>query len=194
MNWVKDQICRVLLLAAAQLFVLLHIACGASSSASRDVQAEYDATTGKLRQLTMDAKKDGKPNVISYMDGARFVRIEIDSDENGSVDRWEYYSPDQNLEKVGLSRLNDGIADTWLFKGPDGQPARIDRATRRDGKVNRSEFYTAGQLTRAEEDTNGDGRLDKWETYQDGALAEVSFDPTNSGKPTITINYREEKP
>ncbi len=54
------------------------------------VQASYDAATGKLSQLTVNALKDGKPNITSYMDGTKFLRIEIDSDEDGKTDRWEY--------------------------------------------------------------------------------------------------------
>ena len=142
----------------------------------------------------MNGAKDGKPNVISYMDGSKFVRIEIDNDENGSVDRWEYYDADQVLQKVGMSRLNDGIADAWLFQGKDGLPGKVEISTKRDGKANRTEFFAKGELTRAEEDTDADGRVDKWEEYEGGTLAGVSFDMTKSGKPTINIDYRKEKP
>ena len=34
------------------------------------------------------------------MDGTKFISIEIDKDEDGRVDRWEYYRGDQKLEKV----------------------------------------------------------------------------------------------
>src|ERR1700676_5030836 len=98
---------------------LAAVSCGAPPKSDR-VQAIYDKQSGKLVQLIVDAKKDGKPNIYSYMDGTKFVRIEIDQDEDGKIDRWEYYGPDQKLEKVGLSRLNDGKEDAWSFAGPDG--------------------------------------------------------------------------
>ena len=101
------------------------------------------------------------------MDGSMFVRIEVDKNDDGSVDRWEYFSADGTLEKVGISRADDGIAD-------------------------RTEFYNRGELTRVEHDTDGDGLVDKWETYAGGSLAKVSFDVTKSGKPTVTIDYRQE--
>ena len=56
--------------------------CGPPSKTGR-VEATYDKTTGKLVQLTIDANKDGKPDIYSYMDGTKFVRIEIDKDEDG---------------------------------------------------------------------------------------------------------------
>jgi hypothetical protein len=66
-------------------------------------------------------------------------------------------------------------------------------STKRDGKVTRTEFFSKGQLARAEEDTDADGRVDKWEAYSGGALTAVSFDTSKSGKPTVTVDYRQEK-
>ena len=182
---------HALRLAIAAGCLTAMLSCGQSTKNNAAVKAEYDQKTGKLSQLTVNAAKDGKPNITSYMDGSKFLRIEVDSDENGSIDRWEYYGPDQKLEKVGLSRSKDGIVDSWLYEGPDGLPKKVEISSRRDGKVSRTEFYEKGELTRAEEDTDQDGRADKWETYAGGSLATVSFDMAKSGKPTVTVDYRE---
>jgi antitoxin component YwqK of YwqJK toxin-antitoxin module len=169
------------------------VALSACSGApeERRVQAEYDKDTGKLRQLTVDITKDGKPNITSYMDGTKFLRIEIDANEDGKIERWEYYGADQRLERVGFSRSDDGTVDAWAFQGPDGSVSKVEVSTKRDGKVSRTEFYEQGALSRAEEDTDADGRVDKWEQYESGALVTVSFDTTKSGKPTTTIDYRK---
>ncbi len=154
------------------------------------VTATYDTETGKLRRLSVNASSDGKPNITSYMDGTSFVRIEIDTNEDGKIDRWEYYGADQKLQRVGSSRADDGIADAWAFQATDGSIHRVEVSTRRDGTTNRTEFYEQGAMTRAEEDTDADGRVDKWERYESGALVSVAFDTTRSGKPTTTIDYR----
>jgi antitoxin component YwqK of YwqJK toxin-antitoxin module len=169
-------------------------ASGCSSKPKNELEAKYDKQTGKLSQLSVDAKKDGKPNIYSYMNGSQFLRIEIDQDEDGKIDRWEYYRPDQKIEKIGLSKANDGVVDSWAYEGPDGLVSKVEISTRRDGKANRTEFYDKGTLARAEEDSDDDGQTDKWETYADGALATVGFDTTHSGKPTRTIDYRQELP
>jgi antitoxin component YwqK of YwqJK toxin-antitoxin module len=179
-----------LIVILASFAVAAALACSSKPKNDR-VEAQYDKQSGKLSQLTVDAKKDGKPNIYSYMDGNKFVRIEIDNDEDGKIDRWEYYGPDQKVEKIGLSRANDGVVDSWAYPGPDGVVSKVEISTRRDGKVNRTEFYEKGTLARAEEDSDADGHLDKWETYVDGALATVGFDTTRSGKPTRTIDYRQ---
>jgi antitoxin component YwqK of YwqJK toxin-antitoxin module len=155
------------------------------------IEAQYDKESGKLSQLTVDGKKDGKPDIYSYMDGNKFVRIETDNDEDGKIDRWEYYRPDQTMEKIGLSRAKDGVVDSWIYQSPDGLVNKVEISTRRDGRVSRVEFYDSGTLTRAEEDSDSDGQIDKWETYADGVLATVGFDTTHSGKPTRTIDYRQ---
>jgi hypothetical protein len=156
------------------------------------VEAAYDQQTGKLRELTVDGKRDGKPNVFSFMDGTKFVRIEIDKDEDGKIDRWEYYGADQKLEKIGFSRANDGTPDSWAYEAADGSVARVEISTKRNGQVDRTEFFDAGSLSRAEQDTNGDGRPDKWETYAGGTLATVAFDTQHTGKPDRVIDYRSE--
>jgi hypothetical protein len=178
------------LLVVAALSGSLSAGCGGGAQEDR-VHATYDKTTGKLSQLTIDVVKDGKPNVTSYMDGTKFLRIEIDKNEDGKIDRWEYYGADQKLEKVGFSRSDDGKPDAWAFEGADGSIARVEVSTKKDGKPNRTEFYENGALSRAEEDTDADSRVDKWEHYESGALVRVSFDTTKSGKPTTTIDYRK---
>ena len=86
---------------------------------------EYDAQTGKLRLLKYDSDGNGKVDTVSYMDGSRVVKIEIDKDEDGKVDRWEYYSPDQKLEKVGNSRAGDGKEDAWSYADAAGAVTRL---------------------------------------------------------------------
>jgi len=174
-----------ILLSALTLTVL---GCG-SPPESQQVQAEYDKQTGKLRQLTYDSNKNGKPDSFSYMDGTKVLRVEIDKDEDGKIERWEYYGADQKLEKVGLSRFNDGKVDEWAYQAPDGTVAKIEISTKHDGKVNRTEFYEKSALVRAEEDTDGNGALDKWETYSNGLLTSVAFDTEGTGRPTRRLVY-----
>jgi hypothetical protein len=178
---------------ACLVFSFSLTSCGRPSADSRRVQATYDKKTGTLVQLTVDAAKDGKPNIYSYMDGPKFVRIEIDKDEDGKIDRWEYYGLDQKIEKVGLSRANDGKEDAWAYQSPDGSVSKIEVSTHRDGKIDRVEYFEHGVLVRAEEDGDLDGRPDKWETYENGALATVAFDTKHTGAPDTSIDYRQGK-
>ena len=138
----------------------------------KKIEPVYDKQTGRLQVLKYDSDGNGKVDTTSHMDGARVLWIEIDKDEDGHVDRWEYYDADQKLEKVGFSRAGDGKEDAWSSARPDGSIARIDISLARDGKVTRREYYAKDTLVRAEEDGDGDGVFDKWETYE-GSLSGI---------------------
>ena len=171
------------------LFALITWACSGSRAPAKKLEPVYDKITGSLQILKYDSDGDGKIDTVSYMDGGRILRIEIDRNEDGKVDRWEYYGADQELEKVGFSRANDGVEDAWSYAGPDGSIVRIDVSTRRDGKANRFEHYEKDILVRAEEDTDGDGAIDKWEIYNGPFLSSVAFDETHRGTPNRRLIY-----
>ena len=174
---------------ACVVLTALIVGCRAGPANEKPITPEYDTKTGKLRLLKYDSNGNGKADTFSYMDGSRVLRIEIDKDEDGTIDRWEHYGPDQQLEKIGFSRLNDGKEDAWWYAGPDGSVARIDVSTRRDGTVTRVEHYEHEKLSAAEEDSDQDGHFDRWETYDDGRLASVAFDSTHRGTPDRRLVY-----
>jgi hypothetical protein len=169
---------------------LIAVGCDRDTDAARKrITPEYNKTTGKLQLLKYDSNGNGKIDMWSYMDGARVVRIEIDKDEDGTIDRWEHYGPDRKLEKVGFSRLQDGKEDAWSYTGADGSIERIEISTRRDGKVTRIEHYAGSILLAAEEDDDEDGKMDKWEHYAGDRLASVEFDTTHRGTPDRRLIY-----
>ncbi len=144
---------------------LILVGCQRQSEASKRIQPVYDQKTGKLQLLKYDSNEDGK------------------------IDRWEYYGPNQQLEKVGFSRSGDGKEDAWSFPGPGGSTERIEISTHRDGKVTRTEHYKDGRIASAEEDVDGDGKIDKWETYDGDHLASVAFDTLHRGTPDRRLIY-----
>jgi hypothetical protein len=169
---------------------IMYAGCSSKrTEAEKRITPEYDKKTGKLQLLKYDSNGNGKVDTFSYMDGARVLRIEIDNDEDGKIDRWEYYGPDQKIEKVGFSRLRDGKEDAWSYDGPDGSIVRIDVSTKRDGRVTRIEHYDHEKLLAAEEDSREDGRIDKWETYDGDRLASVAFDTEHRGTPDRRLVY-----
>jgi hypothetical protein len=172
-------------------FVLISAACEShqAAEARKRIQPVYDRETGRLTLLKYDSNGDGKPDTFSYMDGAQTVRIEIDEDGDGLIDRWEYYTRDQKLEKVGFSRAHDGKVDWWSYANADGSVAKVEFSTGRNGRVDRTEYYEGGVLVRAEEDTDGDGKVDKWEQYEASRLALVAFDSRHRGVPDRRLVY-----
>jgi hypothetical protein len=180
--------------AVVAMLAVVTVAAGCSSSErARDTQGitpTYDKTTGKLKELTYDSNHNGRVDTWTTMDGARPVLSRIDRNEDGKIDRWEYYGDQGQLVKVGFSRKDDGVPDAWAFSGPDGRIERLETSSVADEKkIDRWEHYDATGLVSAEEDTKGDGAPHKWETYQSGALRTVAFDENGDGKPDRRLLY-----
>jgi len=161
-------------------------------------KATYDQSTGRLKELTYDANKNGRIDTWTDMDGTRPLRARIDRNEDGKLDRWEYYDEKGQLAKVGFSRSDDGTPDAWAFAGQDGKVVRIEISSVKDEtKIDRWERYEprgdspegVGALLAADEDTNHDGTRDKWETYEGGALKTAAFDENHDGRPDRRLTY-----
>jgi len=158
--------------------------------AKQTTKPTYDKTTGKLTQLTYDRNGNGVIDTWTDMDGAKPLRSRIDLDEDGKIDRWEYYDDQGKLMKVGFSRNNTGKPDAWGFPGPDGRIARIEvSSTGDEKKIDRWELYNEAGLSRVELDTNADGRVDTWETYENGAIRTAEFDEDGDGRRDRRLTY-----
>jgi hypothetical protein len=135
---------------------------------------------GRLTRLTYDKNADGKDDTFAFMDGPIVVRVEVDEDGDGKIDRWEYH-------RAGAI-AGDPTAPANA-NAPDKTIERIERATQHDGRISRKEFFENGTLIRIEEDTDADGQIDKWETYAAGTLASMAFDSQHRGTPDRRLVY-----
>ena len=187
--------------AARLVFLAITFAgCAGRDDLDRDrPAAEYHHETGRLQRLAFDSNDDGRNDATGILDGAQVRHIELDTNGNGRVDRWEFYDADGGASKVGLSRQDDGVMDAVAVYGRDQRLLRLEVSTRRDTRFDRIEFYQAGRLARAEEDTDADGAIDKWETYRSNPrngpgeppvfVTAVAFDDAAAGRPTRRLVY-----
>lgn len=181
---------RDVYVATLVLTVGLTAGCHTSNGAARAaIEPEYRTDTGELALLRQDANHNGIPETVSHMRGTRIVRIEVDRDEDGQIDRWEHYDADQRLQKVGFSRARDGREDAWSFADASGAIVRIDMVVPETGRVARTEHFRDAALVSAEEDSDADGRIDRWETYDGGRLTRIAFDTAHAGVPTDALTY-----
>ena len=195
-----------ILVSVTQVFAIgFCIACAACSDPERErlkatTKATYDERTGRLKELTSDANRNGRIDTWTEMDGSRPVRSRLDRNEDGRIDRWEYYDASGRLAKVGFSRRDDGKPDAWAEPGADGRISRVlVSSTGDESKIDRWETFDSSApprpdgtlpLLTAEEDTNHDGRPDKWEKYSGGELQTAAFDENADGRPDRQLTYR----
>jgi hypothetical protein len=187
-------------LIVASALASLTAACAnpAEQRQAQSTKPTYDKQTGRLKELAYDATTNGRADTWTDMDGAKPLRSRVDRDEDGKVDRWEYYDEKSRLVKVGFSRHADGTPDAWAFSGEDGKVQRIEiSSTRNEQNIDRIEYYDTararpdgkGAMIRAEADTDRDGRIDQWETYQDDVLATIAYDENRDGTPDRRLTY-----
>ena len=63
----------------------------AAGSRAAAGQPTYDKTTGKLTELTFDPNHNGASTPGPRWTAPVPLRSRIDQDEDGKIDRWEYY-------------------------------------------------------------------------------------------------------
>jgi hypothetical protein len=178
----------------------LIVAAGCSRQpAGAKTVVEYDPATGHLHKLAFDSDHNGTIDTVSYMDGTHVVRVELDRDENGKVERWDVYKPDGTIDYVGFASKNDGVMDSKAYYGAGMVMQRIEISTKRDGKYDRTELYENNILVRSADDTDGDGKPDKWDVYAPRsdhganepayAITSTEFDDSKSGHPERRFIY-----
>lgn len=151
-------------------------------------KAYYDAW-GRLERLDYDSNGDGRPDVIAHHRGAKLPSLlEVDSDFDGTIDRWEDYDAAGRLVKVGTASRGVG-PDTWAYPGPGEQPSRREYDADRDGRIEKVEIYRAGRVARVELDGDGDGRFDRWQTWAAGRLESEELDIDADGRPDRRLRY-----
>jgi hypothetical protein len=166
----------------ATLALAFATGCSSSPPVENDlIKPVYSKETGRLEQLTADRDHDGKIDTRAYMDGSHLKFIELDRNNDGVPDRWEYYTPGA---PTGGAKAGAGSAfDSGTLI------ERAEEANGPDGKVTRREYYTDGRIVRVEEDSDFDGRVDKWEQYRNGALVRMDLDLQGRGKPDRRLVY-----
>lgn len=162
----------------------------------------------KLTKLTLDADRDGKPEVIRFLDRKtdtivrqetdrdydgkiddvlRFERgrlsaRELDTNRDGRPDIKEKYAKGRQVERT-LDRDYDGVVDAFYeFEGKYLARERHDADN--NGEIDLTIVYQKGRRATAEEDTDRDGRSDTWIRYGlvDGRETVVHIETDKSGR------------
>lgn len=146
-------------------------------------QALYGGPDNHLERVVYDGDGDHRAEVVTiYGPGGRPIQAQIDTDNDGIVDRWEYYAPDGHIAKVGTSRRFPGQPDLWSYPDGFGGVSRREYDDDGDGRPERAETLLDGAVVAEEYDTNGDGRWDRRLVRgPDGSIARIDVDPKGDG-------------
>ena len=144
---------------------------------------------GRLERIEYDQNGDGHPDHIAHYQGGRTPKmIEMDEDDNGLMDRWEYYDDAGVLIKLGDARTGRG-PDAGPISGRARQARRIEYDEDRDGQFERAELFEEGRVVGVELDTNRDGKTDRWQRWVNGKMRGEDIDTDGDGKADRRLAY-----
>jgi hypothetical protein len=151
-------------------------------------KAFYDRW-GRIARIEHDSNGDGKPDRISHHNAQRTpYSIEVDTDLDGRMDRWESYDERGTLLKFAVSRQGQR-ADMWIIVDPQGRPQRREYDDDRDGKVERAEILRGVHVFRTEIDSDRDGRFDRWQDWVGSLVVSEELDTDSDGKPDRRVHF-----
>ncbi len=115
---------------------------------------------------TLDADRDGQPEIAIRMDGktGQLLTRSEDTNYDGTFDSTTTYDQLGNVEALAEDTNHDGVADRWTdYRDDVGERVEVDR----DFDGIRDGFYTYedGTLAYEEHDTNNDGVIDRRVEY-----------------------------
>jgi hypothetical protein len=76
----------------------------------------YDAK-GRLTVIAFDSDGDLKFDTWSHMDGGRQVRIDVDDDGDGAVDRRKSFGTDEKVERIEYLDKQGHVTRTDWYRG-----------------------------------------------------------------------------
>jgi antitoxin component YwqK of YwqJK toxin-antitoxin module len=149
-----------------------------------DQVAHYDAK-GKLRLLEVDSNGNGIMDRFQHYDGAEMTRVEGDLDDDGHIDIADYYDKGRRSRQERLGP--DGqVRQRAIFDEAD-HPLSVAQDTTTDGHLDTEWQYERGKIVSARRDTDGDGRADLWNAYEKGQGVRVQVDRDKDGEPDDEI-------
>ena len=115
---------------------------------------------------TLDADRDGRPEIVIAMDGqtGQLLTRSEDTNYDGALDSTTVYDDTGEIAGLEEDTNHDGVADRWTDYGQEvGGRVEVDRDF--DGVRDGFYIYENGTLAYEEHDTNNDGVIDRRVEY-----------------------------
>ena len=152
-------------------------------------QGFYDGS-GKLTRLLYDQNGDKKADVVMlFHPNGKPRQVEADTDFDGKIDRWQYYSEKGVAEKEGYSRAGTAQPDTWQYFDAKGNLTRREIDENGDGKIDRTENFQDGRVVAVGVDSDGDGKIERWQTWVAGRVVSEELDTDGDGISDRRLRY-----
>jgi len=152
-------------------------------------QASYEMSTHALLRRVVDRNQDGVSDRIVTYEGFGGARVEeIDTDFNGTVDRWDTFGAFGQRLRSATARIGDR-PDRIATYDRTGLLRGVETDSDLDGNFEHVQVYEKGTLAEARIDSDNNGRIDRIRDYRPGYLAAEDFDTNEDGSPDLRMTY-----
>ncbi len=143
----------------------------------------------KTSLVQRDTDEDGKIDQVAHFDKkGRLIRLEIDGNADGIMDRFQYYEGDV-IKEVERDRNYDRQIDTWDFF-EQGKRIRHERAATDTGRLEQIIVFDAQERPlEIKRDTTLDGRFDILILFKNGNPSYEEKDTNFDGRKDIFIHF-----
>ncbi len=145
--------------------------------------------TIKVTRGVLDADRDGVPEQIRFFEpeSMLLLRLEQDSDYDGSLDLWNTYTDGKLTSRV-RDTSGDGNADVWeQYENERMTHRTIDRD--QDGVADAFYVYRGDILVEERHDANNDGVVDRLISYQNLFRVHAEEDRDQDGNMDVWTTY-----
>jgi len=146
----------------------------------RDVTMKHEpCDLNSKRAVSLDANADGRPEIITVLDGDKFLCRAADINLDGTIDVYSYFDSNGQPRRRESGFDRDELPDEIAFFS-NGVLVRKERETNNDGKIDTWDYYENGRIVREERDSSGDGFINQWWTFDDPARPECAYVMTDA--------------
>jgi hypothetical protein len=145
---------------------------------------------GRLIRLLYDQNGDRKADMVTlfYPSGSPRA-VEIDTDLDGVVDRWQSFAGSGARERDGWASRKPGVVDVWEYTDPSGRLTRREFDDDANGRIDRIEYYEKGELALVTVDSDQNGKMDRWQSWAQKHIVREELDIDGDGIGDRRLRY-----
>ncbi|MBW1926948.1 MAG: hypothetical protein JRI35_07135 [Deltaproteobacteria bacterium] len=148
---------------------------------------------GRLIRLEIDSNADEFMDRFQYYEKGQIIRVEMDTDHDRRIDCRDYFEAGKRTRHERLSNDTGEVTQVIQFDLQE-RPLKIKKDTTGDGLFDSIYHFREGMLSSSAKDTDADGRPNIRQTYKDDELSQRRVDGDGDGRYDIITVFRHGRP
>jgi antitoxin component YwqK of YwqJK toxin-antitoxin module len=148
---------------------------------------------GKLIRLEIDSNANEVMDRFQYYEKEQIIRVEMDTDHDQRIDTRDYFEAGKRIRHEKLSSDTSLVIQVIQFDSQE-RPLKIKKDTTGDGLFDSLFHFKDGRLSSSTRDTDADSKPNIWQTYRDDKPLQRHVDGDGDGRYDIITVFKHGKP